>query len=170
MTSKRNEKIVKLARLKTGYFRFEFCDDVSVHLPHLKLNVFFEKHHGRMETSFSMMTKGDMKSWMPKSPLNKRKKTLLSIGYDIKRRYLMLLAWDVNKKFTPSVSEKENKKFENVGKILTLLHKKKKLEDLREVSSGEAKMELNEKINESIAELSEFNVTFIDGKVTHRLF
>ncbi|EGT51840.1 hypothetical protein CAEBREN_23732 [Caenorhabditis brenneri] len=100
----------------------------------------------------------------------KRRKTMLSIDYNVRHKSLLLMAWDINKKYTPSKNEEENKKFENVGMVLTLLHKKKKLEDLREVASEEARMEMNENINCLIAALSEFNVIFMNGKVTHQLF
>ncbi|CAL2031835.1 unnamed protein product [Caenorhabditis brenneri] len=112
---------------------------------------------------------------LSKSRLNKRKKTMLSIRYDVWEKFLLLKAWDLNTNDTTSRTAKEVKNFENVGKILTLLHKKKELEARLEAATmfranEEAKMELSEKINESIAELSEFDVIFIDGKVTHELF
>ncbi|CAL2031843.1 unnamed protein product [Caenorhabditis brenneri] len=107
---------------------------------------------------------------LSKSPSEKRKKTMLSIRYDVRNRCLFLKAWSVNEKYKSSKNEEESGNFENVGKILTTLYKKKKLEDLLEVANEEAKMELNRNINESIAELSAFNVFFIDGKVTHELF
>ncbi|CAL2031844.1 unnamed protein product [Caenorhabditis brenneri] len=107
---------------------------------------------------------------LSKSPSYMRRNNMLIIVYDFMRQSLFLKAWNINKEYTPSKNEEENKKFENVGEILTLLHRKKDLEDLLEVANEEAKQELREKINERIAELSAFNVIFIDGKVTHQLF
>ncbi|CAL2031839.1 unnamed protein product [Caenorhabditis brenneri] len=107
---------------------------------------------------------------LSKSPLKKRTKTMLSIRYDVREKIVILRAWDVNEIYTSRRIARENRNFENVGIILTLLYKKKELEDLRESAGEEAKLEFNEKINESIAELSEFNVTFIHGKITHDLF
>ncbi|CAL2031845.1 unnamed protein product [Caenorhabditis brenneri] len=107
---------------------------------------------------------------LSKSSLNKRKRTMLRISFNVNWRSLSLMALDINEKYTPSKNEEENKKFENVGKILTLLHKKKELEDLLEVADEEARMELNETIDYLISALSKLNVTFVDGKVTHQLF
>ncbi|CAL2031841.1 unnamed protein product [Caenorhabditis brenneri] len=107
---------------------------------------------------------------LSKSSSKRREQTMLRISYDVMEKCLLLEAWYIDEKYTPSENEEENKKFENVGKILTLLHKKKKLEDLLEVSNEEAKMELNKKINKLIAALSELNVIFINGKATHELF
>ncbi|CAL2031837.1 unnamed protein product [Caenorhabditis brenneri] len=112
---------------------------------------------------------------LSRSRSKKRKNTMLSIRYDVREKCLLLKAWDVNEKYTSSRLATENKNFEHVGKILTLLHKKKELEICLEAATmfranEEAKMELIKEIHESIAELSEFNVIFIDGKVTHELF
>ncbi|EGT51834.1 hypothetical protein CAEBREN_16062 [Caenorhabditis brenneri] len=105
---------------------------------------------------------------LSESSSNGREQTMLRISYDVRENWLLLEAWDEKNK--ASKNDEENKNFENVAMILTLLRKKKKLEDLLEVANEEAKLELNEKINELIAALSEFNVIFIDGKVTHQLF
>ncbi|EGT51796.1 hypothetical protein CAEBREN_15661 [Caenorhabditis brenneri] len=107
---------------------------------------------------------------LSESSLNKRKRTMLRISFNVYWRSLSLMALDINEKYTPSKNEEDNKKFENVGMILTLLHKKKELEDLLEAANEEAKMELSETIDYLISKLSEFNVTFVDGKVTHQLF
>ncbi|EGT51837.1 hypothetical protein CAEBREN_08817 [Caenorhabditis brenneri] len=112
---------------------------------------------------------------LSKSRSNKRNKTMLTIRYNVRVKCFLLKAWGVNEKYTSSRIATENKNFENVGKILTLLHKKKELEARLEAATmfranEEAKMELIENINGTIAELSEFNVIFVDGKVTHELF
>ncbi|EGT31885.1 hypothetical protein CAEBREN_01144 [Caenorhabditis brenneri] len=107
---------------------------------------------------------------LSKSSSKMREQTMLRISYDVMEKCLLLEAWYVDEKYTPSENDEENKKFENVGLILTLLRKKKKLEDLREEASEEAKLKVNKKINKLIAALSELNVIFINGKATHELF
>ncbi|CAL2031847.1 unnamed protein product [Caenorhabditis brenneri] len=107
---------------------------------------------------------------LSKSSLNKRRNTMLIISYDVEDHCLLMEAWDINKKYTPGRSKEVNKYFENIDKILTLLHTKKTLEDLWKMADEEGKREWDEKINKSIAELAKFKVFFVDGKATLDLF
>ncbi|CAL2031838.1 unnamed protein product [Caenorhabditis brenneri] len=64
LTSKRNERVVKLARIKTEYFRVEFCHDACIQLPFYKLVLYYDKHYGRTKKTWGMFTREDMKTWL----------------------------------------------------------------------------------------------------------
>ncbi|CAL2031836.1 unnamed protein product [Caenorhabditis brenneri] len=64
LTSKRNEKVVKFARIKTEYFRVEFCHDACIQLKYFKLILYYDKHYGRTKKTWGMFTREDMKPWL----------------------------------------------------------------------------------------------------------
>ncbi|EGT51844.1 hypothetical protein CAEBREN_18746 [Caenorhabditis brenneri] len=63
MTSKRNERVVKLARITTEYPCIQFCQDACIRMSSLKLDLFVGS--SCVETdNWDMMTKEDMKTWL----------------------------------------------------------------------------------------------------------